>query len=149
MFSLFFRKPQGDIIDFFGSLETPQTVQQNSFGGFDPFQQQRIMAEQEQQRMLMEQQYIQQQMLMQQEALRQQQEMARQQEYLRQQEILRQQQMQQQQAALQSNPFNPFAAPAPHIQPGRTVPSEPLDLASNPNAILDPFASISSKVTNP
>ena len=140
-----------DIIDFFGSLDTPSTVQQASFGGFDPFQQQRMMAEQEQQ-------YMQQQMMMQQQESMQ---LARQIEYQRQQQMLQQQmaqqqmaqqqmaqqQMAQQQASFSSNPHNPFAAP-PVAQLKPIIP-ESIDLASNPNAVLDPFASVSSKLVNP
>jgi hypothetical protein len=126
-------------------LETPATVQQSNFGGFDPFQQQRLMQEQEQQRIFMEQQMMQQQMY-------QQQEMARQQELMRQQqqqqEMLRQQQQQammQQSQMFQSHPNNPFSQPFQPVQRKTASPEPMIDFSSNPNAILDPFAAISTK----
>ncbi|KAJ3274293.1 hypothetical protein HDV01_003137 [Terramyces sp. JEL0728] len=146
-----------DIIDFFGSLEQPAPIQQQdpfgAFGGFDPFQQQQQLLQQQQQQMFMQQQ-MQQQYLLQQE----------QQQYLLQQEQQRlyNEQLQQQQM-MQQNPFgnmqqqntginaphNPFAAPAPPpVQ--KPVPSQKdMDLSSNPNAVLDPFAAIAKTQTNP
>ncbi|KAJ3312901.1 hypothetical protein HDV04_002558 [Boothiomyces sp. JEL0838] len=146
-----FVSPKGkkdDIIDFFGSLEQPAPIQQQdpfgAFGGFDPFQQQQQLLQQQQQQQMFMQQQMQQQFLMQ-----EQQRLYN--------EQLQQQQMQQ---MMQQNPFgnmqqnnasaphNPFAAPAPPpVQ--KPAPQKEVDLSSNPNAILDPFAAIAKVQTNP
>jgi type IV secretory pathway VirB10-like protein len=143
---------KNDIIDFFGSLETAP-VQNNQFQafGFDPFAQQ----QQEQQQMLFQQQQqqaYQEQMQQQayQEQMQQQayqEQMLQQQMMLQEQERQRQQQLQQQQfaAQFQSNPHNPFAAVPQSQQAIISRPDEMADLSSNPNAVLDPFASLASK----
>jgi exonuclease VII large subunit len=106
--------------------------------------------EQQQQAAIQQQMEFQQQAYMQQQMeLQQQQELMMQQQqraYLLEQERLKQQQLQQQQfaAQFQSNPHNPFSAP-PQSQAAISKPDEIADLSSNPNAILDPFASLATK----